>query len=78
MGAESTGAARTAMANVYGPTEATVQATGGFQPAGRLMHTGWPVDNVTLHVIDESGKGAGRDRGRDLSRRAGGRPWLSG
>ncbi|HEY5857747.1 MAG TPA: amino acid adenylation domain-containing protein [Aldersonia sp.] len=41
----------TAMANVYGPTEATVQATGGFQPRGEPLHTGRPVDNVTVHVF---------------------------
>ena len=44
----------TAMANVYGPTEATVQATGGFQPPGRPLHTGWPVHNVSVHVIDDA------------------------
>jgi amino acid adenylation domain-containing protein len=43
----------TAMANVYGPTETTVQATGGFQQPGQTLHTGWPVHNVKVYVVDD-------------------------
>lgn len=44
-----------AMANVYGPTEATVQVTGGFQPAGAELTVGRPVDNVRVLVLDDAG-----------------------
>ncbi|WP_327173965.1 amino acid adenylation domain-containing protein [Streptomyces sp. NBC_01335] len=45
-----------AMANVYGPTEATVQATGGFQPAGAELTVGRPADNVRVLVLDDTGR----------------------
>ncbi|WP_129840840.1 non-ribosomal peptide synthetase [Streptomyces sp. RFCAC02] len=47
---------RCAMANVYGPTEATVQVTGGFQPPGAELTVGRPVDNVRLLVLDGDGR----------------------
>ncbi|WP_406385799.1 amino acid adenylation domain-containing protein [Streptomyces sp. NBC_00211] len=52
-----------AMANVYGPTEATVQVTGGFQPAGAELTVGRPVDNVRVLVLDDTGRAvrAGED-----------------
>jgi amino acid adenylation domain-containing protein len=48
----------TRLANVYGPTEATVQATGGFQPAGTPLHAGHPVDGVRIHLLDAAGRPA--------------------
>ncbi|MER7276900.1 AMP-binding protein [Dactylosporangium sp. NPDC000244] len=45
----------TRLANVYGPTEATVQATGGFQAAGEPLTTGRPITGTTVTVRDEHG-----------------------
>jgi amino acid adenylation domain-containing protein len=52
---------RCLVANVYGPAEATVQVTGGFQGAaigrsrGRLS-VGWPIDGVAVDIRDERGE----------------------
>lgn len=46
----------TALANVYGPTEATVQATGGFQPVGAPLTVGRPVDNTRVLILDPDGR----------------------
>ncbi|WP_433076705.1 AMP-binding protein [Dactylosporangium sp. CA-052675] len=45
----------TRLANVYGPTEATVQATGGFQAAGEPLTTGRAITGTTVTVRDEHG-----------------------
>jgi amino acid adenylation domain-containing protein len=46
-----------AFVNNYGPTEYTVVATSGVvQPGGskNLPSIGWPIDNTTVHLLDDS------------------------
>ena len=47
-----------ALVNNYGPTECTVVATSGTvlpeDGAEVLPSIGWPIDNVTVHIVDEN------------------------
>jgi acyl-CoA synthetase (AMP-forming)/AMP-acid ligase II/acyl carrier protein len=46
------------LVNNYGPTEATVVATSGtvypHEQLGRLPSIGYPIDNVQIHILNES------------------------
>ncbi|HEX4046893.1 MAG TPA: amino acid adenylation domain-containing protein, partial [Elusimicrobiota bacterium] len=42
--------------NMYGPTEATVDATGGEVAAGRPVTIGRPIANCRVFLLDESGE----------------------
>jgi acyl-coenzyme A synthetase/AMP-(fatty) acid ligase/acyl carrier protein len=48
------------LVNNYGPTESTVVATSGLVPpdpfADGLPSIGWPISNVTVHVLDTQGR----------------------
>ncbi|WP_085314308.1 non-ribosomal peptide synthetase [Derxia lacustris] len=42
--------------NMYGPTETTIWSTVAEVRAGEPIHLGAPIDNTTLHVLDERGR----------------------